>query len=257
MKNKVRSNVQNSSGLTTQELAYTLWWYRQQGVTEAWGLAKDKNVLENSPPAAFHNLEVKLASLYEEIQNFKECPLVLTAQNTVFSDGNPQGGIMVIGEAPGADEDRLGKPFVGLSGQLLDNIFRVFGWNRENYLYITNIVPWRPPFNRQPSVQEIDLCLPFVERHIGLIQPRLLVMMGSVACRGLMRSTHPIGAMQRQRLVYSNTFLPQLIPAVAFYHPAYLLRSPGQKRVMWERLLDLKAFLKSTPHLRHFVDHVL
>ena len=119
-----------------------------------------------------------LSQLKEAMATFDGCSLKATATNMVFADGNPEAEIMVIGEAPGADEDRQGLPFVGLSGQLLDRMLATIGLSRKENLYISNIVPWRPPGNRQPTTQEIALCRPFIERHIELINPKILILVG-------------------------------------------------------------------------------
>lgn len=169
------------------------------------------------------------------------CSLKETALNTVFGDGNPQASVMLIGEAPGADEDRLGKPFVGVSGQLLDKMMATIGLTRDNF-YITNIIPWRPPANRQPSVEEIRLCLPFVKKHIELIRPQVLIFVGGTAAKALLDTTEGIMRLRGRWLTY--TALPeQPTAAFAIYHPAYLLRSPGQKKVAWQDMVQVKQKL--------------
>ncbi len=201
---------------------------------------------QEPPPSIVPSLPTR-EQLYEEMVSYTLCSLKASAQSTVFSDGNPKSSIMVIGEAPGAEEDRLGKPFVGTSGKLLDAMFAAIGLNRQETLYITNVVPWRPPFNRQPTAEEINLCLPFVEKHIAIIQPKVLVLMGSVACRALLRSTEPMATLQaRENIVYTNSYLPGTVPTFVFYHPAYLLRSPGQKKKAWQHLRKLRSYLHSS-----------
>lgn len=189
-----------------------------------------------------NNLENALDALYQEIKAFEGCSLSKSCLNTVFSDGNPEASVMIVGEAPGAEEDRLAKPFVGLSGQLLDKMLSVLGWDRTS-CYITNIVPWRPPFNRQPSPLEIEMCLPFVDRHIQIINPKILLCVGAVACKALLRSHDNVSVLQNSNLTYVSPIDQRSIPAFAFYHPAYLLRSPGQKRTVWRHMLRMKAFL--------------
>lgn len=183
-----------------------------------------------------------LEDLRQAIGRFEGCALKKTATNLVFSDGNSQAPVMLLGEAPGADEDRLGKPFVGLSGQLLDRMFAAIGWTRAQHLYISNMMYWRPPGNREPSPQEVAACLPFVEKHIALIQPKLLITVGGVATKNLLQKTEGIMKMRGRWHAYSNVYLDQPIPVMAIYHPAYLLRSPGQKRYAWHDLLTLKQY---------------
>lgn len=180
-----------------------------------------------------------LDELRVAVESFNGCALKKTAMHTVFADGDPRADIMLVGEAPGADEDRQGLPFVGLSGQLLNRMFAAIGYDRTR-LYISNIIPWRPPGNRQPTTEETSLCLPFVERHIALVQPKVLVFVGGVAAKTLLQSSEGITRLRGKWLTYSNPYLETPIKAYAVYHPAYLLRSPGQKRYAWIDLLKLK-----------------
>ncbi|MBI1954528.1 MAG: uracil-DNA glycosylase, partial [Proteobacteria bacterium] len=138
---------------------------------------------------------------------------------------------------PGADEDRLGLPFVGLSGQLLDRMLQAIGLNRH-YVYITNILPWRPPGNRQPTTQEILACKPFVMRHIELINPSILIFLGGVSAKTLLDSNEGIMKLRGKWLLYQKLLNP--IKALATYHPAFLLRSPGQKEQAWYDMLLLR-----------------
>jgi DNA polymerase len=183
-----------------------------------------------------------LEALREALEAFEGCALKETALHTVFSDGNPQARLMVIGEAPGADEDRLGKPFVGISGQLLDRMLGAIGLDRTS-VYITNIVPWRPPGNRPPTSQEISLCLPFVERHISLIAPQLLLVVGGTAAKSLLAAPKGITKLRGQWLPYHNAYLETPVEVLATFHPAYLLRSPSQKREAWKDFLKLQERL--------------
>ncbi len=175
-----------------------------------------------------------------------------TATNMVFSDGNPAAPVMLVGEAPGADEDRQGKPFVGQSGQLLDRIMKWIGLDRTNEnpeesLYISNIINWRPPGNRTPSPAEIDISLPFIERHIALVKPRVLVLCGGVSAKGLLGSGESISKLRGKFHDYvpltpgvSENTSP--IPSIATYHPAYLLRTPSQKKLVWADMLMLREY---------------
>lgn len=164
-----------------------------------------------------------------------------TATNLVFADGNPESGLMMIGEAPGADEDRLGRPFVGVSGQFLDRMFASIGLRRETDFYLTNILPWRPPGNRSPTDGEVTLFLPFLLRHIALVRPRHLVLLGGVSAKTLLRAKEGITRLRGRwhRVEIEGTGLP----ALATLHPAYLLRSPAAKREAWNDLVLLRRTL--------------
>lgn len=183
-----------------------------------------------------------LAELRQAMESFEECPLKLTATNLVFSAGNPKAKVMLVGEAPGADEDRQGLPFVGLSGQLLDRMLATIGLDRTS-VYITNIVPWRPPGNRQPTTQEIALCQPFVERHIELVHPQILVLVGAVSMKALLKTNEGIMRVRGIWRPYTSPGLEMSIQAIATYHPAFLLRSPGQKAQSWRDFLMIKKAL--------------
>lgn len=178
--------------------------------------------------------------LYKALEAFEGCDLKKTATNMVFSDGQPDSKIMVIGEAPGADEDLQGKPFVGRSGQLLDRIFNEIGLSRKENLYISNILFWRPPGNRTPTRTEISMCRPFVLKHIELIDPQIILLVGGTALKGLLQS--PTGIMKMRGKWAS--FGEKNIPTLPIFHPAFLLRSPAQKRFVWHDMLLLKDKIK-------------
>jgi DNA polymerase len=185
-----------------------------------------------------------LDQLKEAIAGFDGCALKSTATHLVFGDGNPAAKVMFVGEAPGADEDRLGKPFVGVSGQLLDRMVKWIGLDRTSF-YITNILPWRPPGNRAPTAAEIAMCLPFIERHIELVDPALLVLVGGTSAKALLGTSEGIVRLRGRWMSYSGRGMPRPIPAIATFHPAYLLRSPAQKREAWRDLLAIKNRLKT------------
>jgi len=170
-----------------------------------------------------------------------DSPLKDTATNLVFSDGVPTAGLMLVGEAPGADEDRLGRPFVGVSGRLLDRMFGSIGLTRERDFYLTNILPWRPPGNRTPTDAEVNFFTPFVLRHIALVRPRHVVLLGGVASKTLLRSKEGITRLRGRwhRLDGAGDTLP----ALPTLHPAYLLRSPTAKREAWADLVTLRRTL--------------
>jgi len=191
-----------------------------------------------------------LEDLKQAIAKFEGIAIKKTATNLVFSDGNPKAQVMLVGEAPGADEDRLGKPFVGVSGQLLDRILKCIDLDRKEEdalksIYISNILNWRPPGNRTPSPAEAELSLPFIEKHIALIQPKVLILCGGVSAKALLASEDGISKLRKGARIY-KTLTKDLgvsvsIPAVATYHPAYLLRTPSQKRAVWEDMLTVDA----------------
>lgn len=181
-----------------------------------------------------------LDALRAAVEAFDGCPLKQTATNTVFADGNPKAKVMFIGEAPGEEEDRRGLPFVGVSGKLLDRMVQYVGLDRSSF-YITNVLFWRPPGNRAPTQAEVAACLPFLRRHIELVGPRILVFVGGSAASALLGKTEGIGKLRGRWMIYESPGLAQPASALATYHPAYLLRSPAQKREAWRDLLMLKA----------------
>ena len=180
--------------------------------------------------------------LYAALQSFDGCPLKKTATNLVFTDGNPAAKILFIGEGPGADEDRQGLPFVGPSGQLLDRMLASIGLDRQRVL-ISNTVFWRPPGNRTPTTAEIAICMPFVERLIDVVDPDIVIALGGAAAKTLLAQSQGIGRLRGKWFSYSSPRLPRPIDAAAMFHPAYLLRSPGQKREAWRDMLMLKKKL--------------
>ena len=164
------------------------------------------------------------------------CDLHKTRTQTVFGVGHPAADWLIIGEAPGADEDRKGEPFVGRAGQLLTNMLRAIGLAREE-VFIANILKCRPPNNRDPQQSEIQSCRPYLRQQIEFIQPKIILAVGRIAAQALLKTDTPIGKMRGKEFKYEDTD----IPVVATYHPAYLLRSPQQKRKVWE---DLKFAIK-------------
>ncbi|MGE0121197.1 MAG: uracil-DNA glycosylase [Dongiaceae bacterium] len=185
-----------------------------------------------------------VAELAEALAAFDGCPLKRTATNLVFADGNPEARIMLIGEAPGGDEDRLGRPFVGVSGQLLDRMLACIGLDRRA-AYITNVIFWRPPGNRPPTAAEVAACLPFVERHIELVAPDLLVLLGAAAAQTLLARSDGISRLRGRWFPYESAGMVRPVPAMPTYHPAFLLRQPAQKRAAWRDWLAILARLKN------------
>lgn len=193
---------------------------------------------------------VTLEELRAAIERFDGLAIRKTATNMVFADGNPKARVMLVGEAPGGDEDKQGKPFVGASGQLLDRIFKAIGLDRREEdparsVYISNILNWRPPGNRTPSPAEIDISLPFIERHIALVKPEFLILCGGVAAKGLLGSGDSVSKLRGRFRDYTPITRgiadnDRAIPAIVTYHPAYLLRTPSQKRLVWADMLMLR-----------------
>jgi uracil-DNA glycosylase family 4 len=176
------------------------------------------------------------------IPGFDGCPLRRTATNTVFIDGNPAAPVMIIGEAPGADEDRIGRPFVGRAGQLLDRMLAAIGLDRSGVL-ITNVIYWRPPGNRTPTAAEIASCLPFVFRLIALVRPKVLVLSGGTAAGALLAQSQGITRLRGRWFDLAVPGLDQPVPTLPMFHPSFLLRTPERKREAWRDLLSLRARL--------------
>ena len=213
---------------------------KTEACEEAVRLAKKANTLEE---------------LSQAIADFEGIALKKTASNMVFGVGNPKASVMLVGEAPGADEDRQGIPFVGVSGQLLDRILSCIDISREQNdpqksVYISNILNWRPPGNRTPSPAEIEVSLPFVERHIQLVNPKVLILCGGVAAKALLGREQSISRLRN----CWHDYVPvtsklggsaQPISAIATYHPSYLLRTPMQKRLVWADMLAIQKYLQN------------
>ncbi len=176
------------------------------------------------------------------VAEFDLCPLKRTATNTVFMDGNPAASVMIVGEAPGADEDRIGRPFVGRAGQLLDRMLAAIGLDRTG-VQITNVIYWRPPGNRKPTSAEIAACLPFVLRHIALARPKALVLAGGTAAGALLPHGEGITRLRGRWFDLAVPGLAASVPTLPMFHPAFLLRTPERKREAWRDLLALKARL--------------
>ena len=273
--------------MTNHGLAHkeALQWYLDHGVDEVLGdhSIDRTEILEIPKPAAVTNAPTKpvakavqspttnhqppsnaraeatglaaaattLEELQQAIKDFDGIAIKKTATNLVFSDGNPKARVMLIGEAPGADEDRQGKPFVGVSGQLLDRILTCINLDRteetpENAVYISNILNWRPPGNRTPAPAEIEASRPFIEKHIELIKPQVLILCGGVSAKTLLGSDSSISKLRGKFHDYTPQTIDgaKPIPAIATYHPAYLLRTPAQKKAVWTDMLMLQEKLR-------------
>jgi uracil-DNA glycosylase family 4 len=182
-----------------------------------------------------------LDALRATLAGFDGCNLRLTATNLVFADGNPEARVMFVGEAPGFEEDIQGLPFVGRSGQLLDKMMAAIGLDRTS-AYIANVIPWRPPGNRTPTPQETEICRPFIERQIALVDPDFLVLLGGSAANQILRTSQAISKLRGRWRDYDTG--ARTIRALATLHPAYLLRTPAQKRYAWRDFLMLKTALE-------------
>jgi DNA polymerase len=183
-----------------------------------------------------------LVELRDLVAGFDGCSLKRTAKSLCFARGSEQARIMMIGEAPGRDEDLQGKPFVGRAGQLLDRMLASIGLSEE-HVYITNTVYWRPPGNRTPTPEEIEACAPFLARQIELVSPRVLVLLGGAAAKTILGTSEGIMRLRGKWLSYACA--GRDLPTLATLHPAYLLRNPEHKRLAWRDLLTLKASLDS------------
>jgi len=246
--------------------ADTLRWYIAAGVDEVIGeqpidryaqSAKPAAKAQGAAPAAPQQPEqassahlamaaTNLAELKAAMEAYEGCNLKRTCQQTVFADGDPSARLMIVGEAPGADEDRLGVPFVGASGKLLDRMLAAIGLDRTQ-AYITNVVPWRPPGNRKPEPAEVELCLPFITRHIELVDPAVLLLLGGASVSALLARTDSITRLRGGFVDYSSPRLSRPIPAMPTFHPAYLLRTPLAKRDAWRDLLLVRQKLDAAP----------
>jgi len=198
-----------------------------------------------APEAAIHSARQaartapSLEALRDLLEKFDGCALKSTATRLVFADGNPQARVMFVGEAPGREEDLEGLPFVGRSGKLLDRMIAAIGLDRTS-AYIANVIPWRPPGNRTPTPQETQICLPFIQRQIELVNPDVLVTLGNPSTQTLLSTRE--GIMKTRGKWFDYDTGTRVIRAIATFHPAYLLRSPSYKRMSWQ---DLRAIAKA------------
>ncbi len=211
-----------------------------------------KSALREAPNVATDNIgraqelakaATTLAELKAALEAFDGCALKKTATTTVFADGTPSHRIMLIGEAPGGEEDRQGLPFVGRAGQLLDRMLASIGLSRKTNAYITNVINWRPPGNRDPSPEEAAMCLPFLRRHIELVNPGILILLGAVPARHVMGNREGIMKLRGRWLEYYVN--GQMIPVMPTMHPAYLLRQPSHKKLAWRDLQAIESKIES------------
>jgi len=254
------------TGSQEKAAASLLAWYEAMGVDEAIGDAPvDRFAVAAEMPARRRPVEAPsaaarqgaaspapasleaaatLAELEALVAQFEGCALKRTAKNTCFARGSDNAKIMMIGEAPGRDEDLQGKPFVGRAGQLLDRMLAAIGLD-EAQVYITNTIYWRPPGNRTPTPQEVEACRPFLERQIELLAPDVLILLGGAAAKHILGVSEGIMRLRGKWMIYNAATGD--IPALPTLHPAYLLRNPEDKRLAWRDLLMLKERLEGTP----------
>ncbi|MCP4393047.1 MAG: uracil-DNA glycosylase [Alphaproteobacteria bacterium] len=184
-----------------------------------------------------------LDELRVALEGFDGCSLKLTATNMVFGDGNLDADVMFVGEAPSADEDREGVPFVGRSGQLLDKMMQSIGLDRTN-AYLSNIINWRPPGNRSPTLEETAVCVPFIERHIELVNPKIVVLLGGSAANAILEERQSISRIRGKWFETKTSLNDVSYSAIPTFHPAYLLRSPAQKKGAWQDLIKIMKLLE-------------
>ena len=202
----------------------------------------DKNKLKKAPIFKEYNKNQSKQKKLEILKSYVKdinCDLKDIATNLVFNDGNIDSEIMLIGEAPGAEEDRQGKPFVGEAGKLLDKMLSLIELKREKNFYVTNILFWRPPGNRTPNSKEISLCLESTVEHIKIIKPKLLILVGGIAAKSLLNSKDGITKLRGINHYYCYDDNESKVHTRAIFHPAYLLRNPIEKKRMWDDLLEI------------------
>lgn len=185
-----------------------------------------------------------LDELRKAVEEFDGCNLKKMATNTVFCDGCSDADVMLIGEAPGNHEDLQGIPFCGDSGKVLDAMFDAIDMSRKKDIYITNTVFWRPPGNRKPTEEELAICRPFVERHIQIMQPKVIVLIGATAIEAVLNKREPISKIRGKFMDFEPDFLEEKIKTFAIFHPSYLMRQSSKKRIAWQDMLSLKKFLQ-------------
>ena len=181
-----------------------------------------------------------LTSLDEVVKKCKKCNLHKTRKNTVFGEGDPDSDIMIIGEAPGREEDEVGRPFIGRAGKLLNEFLKSIGLNRD-LVFIVNTIKCRPPENRDPETVEINACSDYLDQQINIIKPKVLVLLGKIAANRLLGEDIPMSELRLKKFFIDKYD----IPIIVFYHPAYILRSPSQKKKVWDDLQYLKGIIDS------------
>lgn len=197
------------------------------------------SIITPRAPVADLGKIMTLEDLKKSMEKIEGLGIRDTAMNLVFGEGQLQPKVMLVGEAPGEEEDRSGRPFIGRAGQLLEKMLSALSFTREQ-VYITNVLPWRPPGNRTPKIEEVATLLPFLMRHIEIVQPEVLLMLGGPAAKALLGKDESVTRMRGIWWEYQSAGLPESVPALVTYHPAYLLRTPLAKRESWRDLRLLK-----------------
>lgn len=216
------------------DLIDVIKWYYLSGVCNV--TAEDVSIPERLDVGSIK----ELCDLKEAIQKV-DCELKVSATNMVFADGNVESDIVFVGEAPGAEEDKHGLPFVGQSGQLLNKAIEAIGLSRKD-VYITNIIPWRPLGNRTPTNNEIELFRPYLIQHIKIVKPRLIVCLGSSAARAVLGQNSGISKL-RGLVIQGDEIFQERIDVIVTFHPAYLLRSPSNKKGFWEDFVRIRQII--------------
>lgn len=223
---------------------------RQHAYLHAMGIpiwteqARTDTTAQSEPenPATNEIANLDWTALADQVKSCQACPLSTTRKQTVFGSGHPQAELMIIGEAPGAEEDRQGQPFVGRAGQLLTNMLQAVGLQRDQ-VYIANVLKCRPPGNRDPKPDEVAACNAYLNRQIDIVQPRLIVSVGGISAKNLLQTEQPVGRLRGRVHQYAQTGTDIIVT----YHPAYLLRRPEEKAKVWNDLQQIAAHLKQQP----------
>jgi DNA polymerase len=229
--------------ISKQAARHVLWWHQQMGITTSMHCPPPP--CPTVCPTQSARQKDLLDALRHDMATVPGCTLSVSANNLVFADGNHTASIMIVGEAPGADEDAQGKPFVGASGQLLDAMLKSIHLDRS-CVYITNTVPWRPLNNRQPTDAERATYLPFLQRHISIIQPKLIICVGAIAYKTLINRPETLTQSLAMDFTYQCPVSHTNIHTVTLYHPAYLMRCPNKKKDAWHQLLRIQTLI---PHV--------
>ncbi len=203
---------------------------------------KEEHEIEQVPSFSLDHIK-SLSDLLNELKSFEGCYIKKTATNTVFNDGNENAKIMIIGDVPGKEEDKQGIPFLGEAGILLDKMLGSIGLSRKDDCYLTNMIPWRPPGNRSPSASEIVMCLPFLKKHIEIINPDFIVFLGVETQKALLDNNLPISKARGNWVDYSIEKNGKKVKTITTYHPSFLIKSPAQKKYAWIDLLNIKEAL--------------
>lgn len=199
-------------------------------------IEKAKNIAQNAK---------NIAELKNIVENFDGCNLKKMATNTVFADGNPNSKIMIIGEAPGNNEDIEGVPFCGDSGEMLNGMLQGINLSRQNDYYITNVIFWRPPGNRRPTDEELAICRPFIERHIQLFDPKLVILVGATAMNAMIDSKETISNIRGKLLKIKPSFLDRELIFLTIFHPSFLMRQPQKKKIAWLDMQKINEFIEN------------